>query len=74
MTMTKPVVKWHGVSPKKCDICGRPITKTFVDGKTNFGSWGCLCLPCHADCGISLGLGRGQKYQLKDGDWVKAGG
>lgn len=68
--------KWHGVIPKKCDLCEGELKGAFVDGRTKIGSWAIMCLPCHKEFGVGLGLGKGQKYELKvikDGDkeWIK---
>jgi hypothetical protein len=74
--MTKRVRKhWIGTPPEKCELCGRPIVDTFVDGKTVYGPWSNMCLPCHNQYGIGLGTGHGQKYQKQnDGTWLKVGG
>lgn len=66
--------KWLSPPPEKCDICERKIEKTFVDGKTLFGPWACMCKPCHRDHGGKLGLGLGQLYEKKDEEWVKTKG
>ena len=56
--------KWIGEKPKKCDICPGPIEGHFVDGKTIDGPWALMCLRCHKDIGVGLGIGKGQKYQV----------
>lgn len=56
------VKMWNKPLPKKCDSCGGPLPGGFVDGKTKFGPWGILCLPCHQIYGVGIGLGRGQLY------------
>lgn len=48
--------------PDKCDICEDLIVLSFVDGKTDFGPWACMCLNCHSIYGNGLGTGKGQKY------------
>ena len=68
--------KWHGVTPKKCDICEGKLEGAFVDGRTKTGFWANMCLSCHKEFGVGLGIGKGQKYELKvikDGDkeWIK---
>ena len=68
--MTK---KWMG-SPTICDICETKIKDKFVDGKTAFGPWACMCPPCHRDNGGKLGVGFGQLYEKKENDWVKTKG
>lgn len=65
---------WMGTRPSACDICRGTITKKFVDGKTKMGPWGILCLACHKAKGCGLGLGKGQKYELKEGEFVKIEG
>lgn len=65
---------WQGTEPKNCDMCNEPITKIFIDGATQTGGWAILCEGCHRENGCGLGLGRGQKYELKDGVWEKTAG
>lgn len=73
MSAVKPVV--HASPPTQCDLCQRPITKDFVDGRTQRGPWGNLCLGCHRSEGVGLGTGKGQKYERNDaGDYVKVAG
>ena len=43
---------WNGAPPKKCDLCGKQIGVTFVDGKTKHGPWAILCVFCHAKFGV----------------------
>lgn len=45
-----------------CDICCKPITESFVDGKTRMGPWAKMCHRCVMTHGVGLGLGRGQRY------------
>lgn len=55
-----------------CDICTRPITAVFIDGKTAMGPWANMCVICHAGNGGKLGTGRGQRYEKQpDGRWAK---
>jgi len=71
------VVKcWMGSPPKHCDICAGEITSSFVDGATNLGPWGIMCLPCHRRAGRGLGTGRGQQYNYdsQTNRWVKVNG
>jgi hypothetical protein len=63
--------KWLGAVPKTCDICQAPIVDVFVDGATKYGPWANMCTTCHSEVGHGLGTGRGQKYVLTNGDWVK---
>lgn len=58
-----------------CEICNRPLTKEMVDGKTNWGPWALMCVPCHNNHGGRLGLGIGQKYEKQPGGrWLKIAG
>ena len=57
---------WIGEPPSVCDMCNLPITKEFIDAKTCYGVWGCLCFDCHETYGVGLGEGRGQKYVLNN--------
>jgi hypothetical protein len=66
---------WMGTPPTKCDLCGKVITSTFVDGKTKSGPWGILCPSCHKSAGIGLGTGLGQQYKKQDDSrWLKTKG
>jgi len=65
-----PKLKWYGVLPKKCDICGKPLRGHFIDGRTKMGSWATMCMSCHNEHGVGLGLGKGQKYSLRGGQKV----
>ena len=56
---------WYGSAPVYCEICGRKLTTTFVDGATQYGPWAKMCPTCHLTVGRGLGLGRGQKYNVK---------
>lgn len=69
-------VYWIGPAPAKCDICGKPIGNTFVDGKTlPQNMWGMLDLACHRMHGVGLGTGRGQMYRRQEnGRWLKVEG
>jgi hypothetical protein len=66
--------KWVGTPPATCDLCKEPIGHVFIDGKTTFGSWAFMDPLCHSLYGAGLGTGKGQKYQLQDGDWIKVEG
>lgn len=68
--------KWHGETPTKCEVCGRKLTTAFIDGRTKTGFWAIMCLACHKEFGVGLGIGKGQKYEMrviKDGEkeWIK---
>jgi hypothetical protein len=68
------VKKWTGEPPAVCDICSKPITHVFVDGRMASGTWANMCSPCHQSYGVGLGTGRGQKYRKTDIGWVKIKG
>jgi len=68
-----PKKKWLGSPPAKCDLCQKPIGKTFIDGATQYGPWANMCPSCHKARGRGLGMGKGQKYKLEGADWVKVG-
>lgn len=64
--------KWLGDPPKQCDICRRPIMRTFVDGRTSDGRWGIMCPTCRVDEGrMQLGTGLGQKYERQGDSYVR---
>jgi hypothetical protein len=74
---TKKVTKikiWLGDPPTECDLCHAPIKRSFVDGKTTFGPWANMCLLCHLQHGVGLGLGYGQQYERKGKRFIKTGG
>jgi hypothetical protein len=63
---------WCGEGPKVCQICDRPITDSFVDGKTQWDCWAFMCKDCWEMHGEGLGLGKGQIYgRQQDGRWLK---
>ena len=64
---------WAGTPPKACDLCKRPITRTFVDGRTAMGPWAIMCPSCRVAYGPArLGVGLGQKYERQpDGTFVR---
>lgn len=62
---------WNGSKPTHCQVCERPIGKTFVDGATAVG-WAILCPPCHRMRGRGLGTGKGQQFRLLHGVWIDA--
>lgn len=63
-----------GDVPPDCQICATPLTDSFVDGKTIFGPWAFLCLPCHVEVGVGLGIGKGQWYAKDNDEWVLVAG
>lgn len=63
--------KWIGTPPEKCDFCSDKIVYAFVDGKTIYGPWACMCSKCFLTFGIKFGEGYGQLYELQNGEYVK---
>ena len=72
--MTEKRRRWFGGNPTECDICHNDITTDFVDGKTRFGPWACMCFSCYKKNGTGLGTGFGQRYTLEDGIFYKVAG
>lgn len=63
---------WIAPVPESCEMCKKPITNIFVDGRIKFGPWAIMCQICHRKHGCGLGVGRGQKYGLQqDRSWKK---
>ncbi len=66
---------WHGTTPAQCDLCECQLESApFVDGATRHGPFAIMCLTCHKTEGTGLGKGKGQRYELKDGTYVKTAG
>ena len=68
--------KWYGTVPTQCEICGEALTNAFIDGRIKVGFWATMCLACHKEVGVGLGVGRGQRYSMKkikggDTSWIK---
>ena len=65
-------LEWAG-DISNCNLCGQEINDAFVDGKTIYGPWGIMCMPCHIVKGCGLGIGKGQKYMKnrKTGKFVQ---
>jgi hypothetical protein len=64
----KNVKKWMSGKPGTCDICGHEFDsgdKYFYDFKTPMGPCGLGCEKCFKDNNGQLGIGYGQKYNLK---------
>ena len=60
--------RWNGQRPVRCDLCIQPFesaAKHFYDFKTSCGPWALGCEQCFKKFGGTLGLGHGQKYDLK---------
>ena len=59
------MAKWMGGIPKTCDLCHQDLIQQFIDGRTQMGPWAILCAVCHSRYGCGLGIGSGQRYDLK---------
>lgn len=66
----------YWLSPlSNCNVCSAPFNGVMYDARVGRGAWGNICQKCFDDYGCSLGLGRGQKYELQsDNRWLKTGG
>lgn len=66
---------WIGDVPEKCDLCRglmRSHGEHWVDGKVRgFGPWANMCERCFEECGVGLGTGIGQKYNLETKEKVE---
>ena len=53
-------------TPKECQLCHSPSNTLdyIIDGSTPYG-WAFMCVSCHREIGRGLGMGKGQKYDLK---------
>ncbi len=71
---------WIGDAPTECDLKGsfpgkHDVSKVFVDGRMQGGSWANMCPECHKSLGVGLGTGHGQEYtKQEDGKWLKTRG
>jgi len=76
---------WIGEPPRRCDLTDdkpyvrhKAMVHGFVDGLTRFGPWANMCLNCHHQFGVGLGVGKGQKYMPVQINgithWQKVGG
>jgi len=66
--------EWMGAAPSKCDLCSGSVGKTFYDARMKSGQWANVCQSCFVLHGISLGVGYGQKYEEREGAWIKTSG
>lgn len=67
-TLAEPHTVVEVVSLPVCDLCAANGIRRLaaVDGKTVSGPWANLCVSCHRTEGCGLGLGLGQRLQLRD--------
>lgn len=50
----------------KCDLCGEADQTTIYDARVpRYGAWAHVCQACFDGLGCRLGVGFGQKYELK---------
>lgn len=74
-----PKLKWNGIMPKTCDICGKKLEREFIDGRINgtkidkdfLAPWAIMCTKCFETFGVGLGLGKGQKYSIPGGQKIE---
>ena len=69
-----PVATWMGDEPTMCQITGTKIDMVFIDGRTKMGPWAIMSPQAHAEYGVGLGFGRGQRYMKYGDKWVKVEG
>jgi len=62
--------EWLSPPPERCQLCGQEIEDFFVDGKTIFGAWACMCPECHELGGFGFGIGYGQMYWRVNDRWI----
>ena len=60
--------------PESCNICNESFNGVMYDARIPIaGSWANLCRRCFDRFGCEFGTGRGQKYVLCAGKFVKEG-
>lgn len=70
-----PGRRWFGDVPFSCQVSGRKITDSFVDGVVKgTATWAIMHPEVHRVKGIGLGTGRGQLFVQRDGAWYKVEG
>ena len=54
--------------PSECNLCHSNITDEFSDAALPFrrNVWANVCPDCASSEGVQYGMGRGQRYRLKD--------
>lgn len=75
MSDGKNIVTWCGETT--CNICGKERPEYLYDAQIKFGGgrmWATVCQCCFVNGGGALGTGRGQRYKLQGGQYVKIGG
>lgn len=72
--MPKPVY-WNGSLPDVCQISKRPFNGVMYDAHIPGAGWANINHDAFVRLGCSLGVGRGQKYELQDdGRWLCTAG
>lgn len=71
---TVRVTTWRGSPITTCDVCKHKIGASFYDGATRHGPWAIMCHTCWSLIGTGTGDGKGQRYTLDKGTWVKTHG
>ena len=62
-------------SSSTCDICRKDCGSVLYDAVTKYGPWATMCEDCWNKHSIhALGPGLGQRYELKDGKYIKTKG
>lgn len=76
MTETPRDMRWMGLPPSKCQICGDKIGSLFVNGRLAIGgTWKLMCMTCHGKRGCGFGTNRGILYaKAYDGAFWKVKG
>jgi hypothetical protein len=75
------MMKIHYIpTPVHCDVCNYAFahevgTEMFDAYIPRFGMWGNVCRRCADHEGVTLGIGRGQRYELQnDGRFLQVEG
>lgn len=50
----------------ECDFCIIKIPNAHYDGRTKLGPWACMCEHHFKVYGVGLGLGKGQRFIIKE--------
>jgi len=65
LNLTSRMKGWYGSVPTECQECTSPLVDVFYDAPTSNRIWGVICNNCFVKMGRKLGMGRGQKYDIK---------
>ena len=62
-------------SSSECDFCHIDCGPVLYDAVTKYGPWATMCEDCWKKHGLNaLGPGLGQRYELKNGQYIKTKG